>query len=571
MSGLPKNIRDSASQLFFLDKDSLQYKASLVISSLPHPDRAILSCFVEDAADPEEAARYFLRVTWPPDGSRASIDVVSHFLLTWKILIEKFHPVEAHSLSAEDRDIVYKRDGGACCVTRTPFETVSDIDARFVHVVPPRVFEDPQLSKSSSLLEMLKVFISEELLNKIPLSVAAGPSRQQELDNVWLLSAEAFETTRTGTICLTVPRSENQHEPALKQRYLVKTNQFSPKRDYKTAVNTGFMTLENRTPERASIVSKELLGLHARFSKAFAWIETAKYIGVQFDPVNRQKAPLPSGLCGVFRRIWVSLPRFVRAYVYDALVRAGLRLYGTTLSMTVYKLPFGLYLRRGSTRLASKYRVEAHTLQMVEKLTNIPAPRAIDVLETRHFSYLLMTRVPGRPIGQMVESMTDEQIEQAVIDLKRYISELRKIPRNTTSEFQICNSMGGGILDWRIPDSQREELRFSTESEFNKYLTDPFWDEIRKRAAVSHDVRHDIVFTHGDLNPRNILAENGKITGIVDWENAGWFPEYWEYTKAHYTVRSLIRWLADFVDQVFEGYRDELHVENMLSDLLGPF
>ena len=109
------------------------------------------------------------------------------------------------------------------------------------------------------------------------------------------------------------------------------------------------------------------------------------------------------------------------------------------------------------------------------------------------------------------------------------------------------------------------------EANFNKYLTDPFWEQIRRDAAKSHDIRHDIVFTHGDLSLRNILAENGKITGIVDWENAGPFPEYWEYTKAHYSVRSLVRWLADVIDQVFAGYRDELIVDNMLSDLLGPF
>ncbi|EEP76340.1 predicted protein [Uncinocarpus reesii 1704] len=238
--------------------------------------------------------------------------------------------------------------------------------------------------------------------------------------------------------------------------------------------------------------------------------------------------------------------------------------------MTVYKLPFGLYLRRGSPGLFEKYKVEAHTLRMVEQFTSIPAPRVIDVLSTPRFSYLLLTRVPGRPIGPMISVMTDEQLEQVVVDLKRYVAELRKMPKNV-GELQICNSQGGGVLDWRIPDSQREELRFETEKHFNKYLTDPFWDEIRSRAAVSHNIPHDIVFTHGDLNPRNILAENGKITGIVDWENAGWFPEYWEYTKAHYSVRSLIRWLADVVDRVFEGYRDELIVENMLSDLLGPF
>lgn len=25
--------------------------------------------------------------------------------------------------------------------------------------------------------------------------------------------------------------------------------------------------------------------------------------------------------------------------------------------------------------------------------------------------------------------------------------------------------------------------------------------------------------------------EEGRITGIVDWEEAGWYPEYWEYVK----------------------------------------
>lgn len=156
-------------------------------------------------------------------------------------------------------------------------------------------------------------------------------------------------------------------------------------------------------------------------------------------------------------------------------------------------------------------------------------------------------------------------------DPKVYIQELRQIPNRTASEFQICSSTGNGILDWRIPDSQREDLRFKTEQDFNKYLTNPIWDDIRKRAAVSHGAQHDIVFTHGNLNPRNILAENGRIRGIVDWENAGWFPEYWGYANMHYTVRSLIRWLADVVGQVFEGYRDGLFVENMLSDVLGPF
>lgn len=49
-----------------------------------------------------------------------------------------------------------------------------------------------------------------------------------------------------------------------------------------------------------------------------------------------------------------------------------------------------------------------------------------------------------------------------------------------------------------------------------------------------------ICLTHGDLHLGNILVvvsqdgDEPKITisGIVDWEQAGWYPEYWEYCKA---------------------------------------
>ena len=39
-----------------------------------------------------------------------------------------------------------------------------------------------------------------------------------------------------------------------------------------------------------------------------------------------------------------------------------------------------------------------------------------------------------------------------------------------------------------------------------------------------------IVFTHGDLCPRNIIVDpsSKRIVGIIDWAWAGWYPEYWE-------------------------------------------
>lgn len=60
------------------------------------------------------------------------------------------------------------------------------------------------------------------------------------------------------------------------------------------------------------------------------------------------------------------------------------------------------------------------------------------------------------------------------------------------------------------------------------------------------------------MSPENIMVVNEKITGIIDWEFAGWFPEYWEYTKMYFGWRP---YRADFyyeMDKVLTTYPQEL-------------
>lgn len=58
-----------------------------------------------------------------------------------------------------------------------------------------------------------------------------------------------------------------------------------------------------------------------------------------------------------------------------------------------------------------------------------------------------MTGVTGTIIRRMIPIMTDQQLSLVARDLEQYIAELRQIPNDTTSGFQTCNAMGGGILD----------------------------------------------------------------------------------------------------------------------------
>lgn len=46
-----------------------------------------------------------------------------------------------------------------------------------------------------------------------------------------------------------------------------------------------------------------------------------------------------------------------------------------------------------------------------------------------------------------------------------------------------------------------------------------------------------IVFTHGGLHPRNIIVSMGpnpRLVSILGWEQAGWYPAYWELCKARW-------------------------------------
>jgi len=42
-----------------------------------------------------------------------------------------------------------------------------------------------------------------------------------------------------------------------------------------------------------------------------------------------------------------------------------------------------------------------------------------------------------------------------------------------------------------------------------------------------------VYFTHGDLLPHNILVDGSTITAIIDWETAGFYPEFWECCRMH--------------------------------------
>ncbi|KAE8309745.1 kinase-like domain-containing protein [Aspergillus transmontanensis] len=79
---------------------------------------------------------------------------------------------------------------------------------------------------------------------------------------------------------------------------------------------------------------------------------------------------------------------------------------------------------------------------------------------------------------------------------------------------------------------------FESEEEFDSWGLERVKSPIAKKiwARLLPGMRgtgeQKFVLTHGDLAARNIMVKDGKITGIVDWEYSGVFPEYMEYALA---------------------------------------
>ena len=78
---------------------------------------------------------------------------------------------------------------------------------------------------------------------------------------------------------------------------------------------------------------------------------------------------------------------------------------------------------------------------------------------------------------------------------------------------------------------------------------------------------YPIVFTHGDIKPHNVLVTEGQITGFLDWESAGWYPDYWDFTTA-LRIGMEDFWWYNFVIGLGGGaYLAELDCERALTSL----
>lgn len=80
--------------------------------------------------------------------------------------------------------------------------------------------------------------------------------------------------------------------------------------------------------------------------------------------------------------------------------------------------------------------------------------------------------------------------------------------------------------------------------------------------------------THGDIRPDNILVQYVtpdmlKISGLVDWELSGAYPEYWEYVKSLAGVNcDSSDWFSYLPTDVIGSHSEEWRQDCLVSRVL---
>lgn len=212
-----------------------------------------------------------------------------------------------------------------------------------------------------------------------------------------------------------------------------------------------------------------------------------------------------------------------------------------------------MYLKYGPEVHTDRHTAEFNALKVVQDRISIPVPYPIDLLLSPTESFLVTSRIEGESVGTAIDECTDEEMHRIAQDLPSCIAELHTIKMDRESKYSITNAAGGPCLDYHI--STEIVGPFHDEKEFSESL------QLGILPGLIHRTDHEIIFAHADLNMRNIMVKDGSISGIVDWENAGWYPEYWEFTKCHFGVRFHKRWLK-LIGAVFgDKYQEELGIE----------
>ena len=217
------------------------------------------------------------------------------------------------------------------------------------------------------------------------------------------------------------------------------------------------------------------------------------------------------------------------ATLLEAEIAEGVILYQLALRKVV-RLRNGQVVKCGP----GLRREEATTMIYIAARTTVPVPGNVQFIEENGKTYLIMDYIRGTPLRKVWPNLRDDEKRTIFAELRGYVNQWRALVPERASDY-VGSLDYGPCLDRRVVGFYHCGP-FDTEHQFHDHVVANLRPEIRdeRRTFLRNMMKgnHSIVFSHGDMHAHNILIRDGHVVGILDWEKAGWYPEYWEWCKA---------------------------------------
>ncbi|KAI8945748.1 kinase-like domain-containing protein [Xylaria longipes] len=188
----------------------------------------------------------------------------------------------------------------------------------------------------------------------------------------------------------------------------------------------------------------------------------------------------------------------------------------------------------------------------------ILAPRVrgvYDIIASRPIARVLVSElVQGAPLADIWEDLDDAQKSDIKDQLRAQLASMRECTESFIG--RVGRQHVRNVYD-RVPQTYCGP--FVDEKEFDSWCLARLnrflrwkWRRVLESNRRQRDGPAKYVLTHGDLTPRNILVKDGKITGIVDWEKSGFFPDYAEYAFAMALCHEHEKWWVPVLQEVLQ-------------------
>lgn len=183
---------------------------------------------------------------------------------------------------------------------------------------------------------------------------------------------------------------------------------------------------------------------------------------------------------------------------------------------------------------------EYTTLQYLEQhKPDCPAPRPLGCVRMSGISLIFLTHKPSTTLGEVWHTLGSDQKTSIRDQLNAILINIRSLPY--VDGHPLGGVAGEGCKDVRR-HLRRSDEPIKTPAEFENFLFSSshsgglVFVELLRQLSPYLPSPTNIVFTHGDLRPDNITVEmvdHGQcvITGLLDWEYSGFYPEYYEAVR----------------------------------------